>query len=344
MPNFAIMRCKKLTGMGNVAAALQHCYRDRETPNADQARTPDNEHLVNASTDQAMGALRDRLPEKRRKDAVLAIEYVMTASPAWWEKSEKMDENRFIRQSMSWLGAKYGLENIVAATVHRDELTPHISAFVVPITSDGRLSAKEFIGNKATMTQDQTRFAQAVSGLGLERGIEGSRATHQRVRTFYADLGREAITPAFTEDELKPQKVKGDTLVQKVFGAVESPYGVVERLNEKISHAVAPALASAAAARLERRRADEMQKTVLAKDKELKAVQERVERVERLFKGLTKTQAEQVYAMLVGFQQENQREIDDRAQRNARTEEQRRSQATAVQPPKNDRGRSGPSR
>ena len=36
---FAIMRAKKLNSMGTVAAALQHCYRDRETPNADQERT-----------------------------------------------------------------------------------------------------------------------------------------------------------------------------------------------------------------------------------------------------------------------------------------------------------------
>ncbi|KAA1877038.1 plasmid recombination enzyme, partial [Escherichia coli] len=34
MANYAIMRCKKLTGMGSVASALQHCYRERETPNA----------------------------------------------------------------------------------------------------------------------------------------------------------------------------------------------------------------------------------------------------------------------------------------------------------------------
>ena len=82
---FAIMRAKKLNSMGTVAAALQHCYRDRETPNADQERTPDNDHLAARSTDEAMGKLRERLPEKRRKDAVLAVEYVMSASPEWWQ-------------------------------------------------------------------------------------------------------------------------------------------------------------------------------------------------------------------------------------------------------------------
>ncbi|TRR75966.1 hypothetical protein DNP39_23515, partial [Salmonella enterica subsp. enterica serovar Panama] len=76
MANYAIMRCKKLTGMGSVASALQHCYRERETPNANAERTPENYCSVSKSTDQAMGRVRELLPEKRRKDAVLAVEYL----------------------------------------------------------------------------------------------------------------------------------------------------------------------------------------------------------------------------------------------------------------------------
>ncbi|WP_313809882.1 plasmid recombination protein, partial [Escherichia coli] len=87
MANYAIMRCKKLTGMGSVASALQHCYRERETPNADAERTPENHCSVSQSADEAMGKLRELLPEKRRKDAVLAVEYVMTASPEWWNEA-----------------------------------------------------------------------------------------------------------------------------------------------------------------------------------------------------------------------------------------------------------------
>ncbi|MBE3084567.1 plasmid recombination protein, partial [Escherichia coli] len=63
--------------------------------------------------------------------------------------------------------------------VHRDEATPHLSAFVVPLTQDGRLSAKEFIGGGAKKRGDQRTHAGSVKKLGLERGIEGSRAPHQ---------------------------------------------------------------------------------------------------------------------------------------------------------------------
>ncbi|MDR8284580.1 plasmid recombination enzyme, partial [Acinetobacter baumannii] len=82
-------------------------------------------------------------------------------------------------------------DRIVTASIHRDEATPHLSAFVVPLTQDGRLSAKEFIGGRDKMRADQTSFAEAVRALGLERGIEGSRATHQRVQSYYGAIERQ---------------------------------------------------------------------------------------------------------------------------------------------------------
>lgn len=92
---FAIMRAKKLNSMGTVAAALQHCYRDRETPNADQERTPDNDHLAARSTDEAMGKLRERL----------AVEYVMSASPEWWQTASADQQREFFKRSTEWLAA-----------------------------------------------------------------------------------------------------------------------------------------------------------------------------------------------------------------------------------------------
>ena len=202
---YAILRAKKLKTPGSVAAALQHNFRERETPNADSGLTPENEHHHSASTDQAMGLLRARLPAKHRKDAVLAVEYVMTASPAWFERATPELQHAFFERSLAWLRGKYGAENIVAATVQRDEKTPHLSAFVVPRTPDGRLSAKEFIGNRDRMRADQTSFAELVRDLGLERGIPGSRATHQRVAQHYAQISRTEPLPAITEADLVPR-------------------------------------------------------------------------------------------------------------------------------------------
>ncbi|WP_171499085.1 plasmid recombination protein, partial [Acinetobacter junii] len=80
--------------------------------------------------------IKNRLPEKTRKNAVLAIEYLITASPEWsgWQNKEK--EQEFVKRSVEWLQQKHGKENVIATSIHRDETTPHLIAYVVPI--DGR--------------------------------------------------------------------------------------------------------------------------------------------------------------------------------------------------------------
>ena len=54
----------------------------------------------------------------------------------WAKQSQKLAEDMF------------GKENIVRFTLHMDERTPHIHCVFVPITEDGRLSAKEILSRK----------------------------------------------------------------------------------------------------------------------------------------------------------------------------------------------------
>jgi len=184
----AIMRCAKLTRMGNVASSLQHCFRERETHNANSKLTHLNVHDAADSVDGAMGRLRTLLPEKRRKDAVLAVEYVMTASPEWWKSVSQEQQRDFFVQARDWIEDKYGADRVIVSTEHHDETTPHLSVFVVPLTQDGRLSAKEFVGSRGKLSADQTSFAKRVAHLGLERGVEGSKATHTKISQYYQAL------------------------------------------------------------------------------------------------------------------------------------------------------------
>ena len=206
---FAIMRCAKKSSMGAVARSLKHCFRELPTPNADPSRTGDNKSAFAKSTTEAMGKMRELLPEKRRKDAVIAVEYLMTASPEWWKTATTEQQETFFNRCVAWLGDKYGRENILVATIHRDETSPHLSAFVVPLTADKRLSAKEFIGNKTKMSEDQTTFADRMKDLGLQRGIKGSKAKHQTIREYYA-LANTALAPKTPEiDVPEPNLLEG---------------------------------------------------------------------------------------------------------------------------------------
>ena len=121
--SFAILRIQKLKSFADVGGSLSHNYRNRETLNADDARTHLNEHALIPTK------MYDRYSWsyswKRRKDAVLCIEHLITASPEWdgWGTEKKP---HFL-SSRKWLENKYGKNNVVSTTIHRDETTLTLS-------------------------------------------------------------------------------------------------------------------------------------------------------------------------------------------------------------------------
>lgn len=266
---FAIMRCKKLKAAGSVAAAFSHCFRERKTFNADENQTHLNVHFAATSVAEAKQKLADLLPTKRRKDAVLAVEYVMSASPHWWKQASPERQDEFFQKSLAWLAQKYGQDRIVVATVHRDETSPHLSAFVVPLTRDGRLSARDFLGERGQLSEDQTTYAEAVQELSLERGVRGSKAKHQSVKAFYAALekGSQGV-PQLTSEDVKP-KTRRRWLV---FRSREPQEAVLERLNTKLRVEVEPVAQIAATARFECSRAAQMHDLALHQGKQLQTL------------------------------------------------------------------------
>lgn len=304
--SYAIMRCTKLNSFGNVAASLQHCFRERETPNADPSQTPNNQHFAARSTNEAMGRLRAKLPAKRRKDAVLAVEYVMTASPQWWRSATAEQQQAFFQRAMNWLRDKYGADNIFAATVHHDETSPHLSAFVVPLTADGRLSAKEFIGDRRQMSADQSSFAAAVATLGLERGIIGSRAKHQTIRDYYAGLN--AAEKATHAVIISPQEVQPVVLKKGIFSNMEeTPEAVAERITRRVQSQVQEIAARASRSVQDGREIESLRVGI-------KKQQTQSERILGPLATFSKNQVAQVEELVAKIRQDNQRESDRKRQ------------------------------
>ena len=166
---------------------MKHAFREQDTPNADAERTPDNTHIGAQSVSEGMAAFRDRLPEKHRKDAVLAIEYLITASPEAMARMQPQERTAYFNDALKWLKQRHGGANVVYSGVHRDESTPHMYAYVVPLDeSTGRLNARRWLGGAKALSEMQTDFAANVGARhGLERGIKGSRAKHERVKRHY---------------------------------------------------------------------------------------------------------------------------------------------------------------
>jgi hypothetical protein len=181
-----ILRTEKLKTIGNIASSLSHNYRTRPTPNADPSRTVNNQHDLKTAG-QVLDGIKNRLPEKTRSNAVLCVEYLITMSPDWSGLGTEKEAD-FFKTSVEWLKQKHGAENVISTSIHRDETTPHLVAYVVPIDSQGKLNAREFLGGRAKLSKMQTDFHNEVKHLGLERGLEGSKAEHTTIREFYAEI------------------------------------------------------------------------------------------------------------------------------------------------------------
>lgn len=125
-----------------------------------------------------------------RKDAVKYQTHVLTGSHEQMKKifSDEKTAQRWIEKNRDWLEKQYGKENIVRFNLHLDEKTPHIQAVTVPLTSDGRLSAKEVMGNKMVMQLRQDSYAEAMKEFGLERGKRSTGIKHESAREFYGRM------------------------------------------------------------------------------------------------------------------------------------------------------------
>lgn len=196
---YCILRAKKLKGFGAVASSAMHTFRESDTPNADPARTNRNWHAGATTSAAVLAALRARLPKRRRKDAVLSIEYLVTASPEFFldaETQRPRTRSDYFNAALEFLRTKHGKENVICTSLHLDETTPHLIVYVVPINQKGSLSAKDFLGGREKLSQLQSAFHVNVGQqFGLERGIQGSSVSHQRVKTFYAEINQESSLP-----------------------------------------------------------------------------------------------------------------------------------------------------
>lgn len=187
---FAILRCAKIKNLGNMGASLQHTFRERETPNADPARIRDNTVLVGAEDSRGgLDAWRARAPEKIRANAVHGLEYFIGGSPGALNAMSREDQDAYFRRALDWLEERHGRENVLSAVIHRDEATPHMTVMTIPLDDRGRLNARALVGDRGKLSAMQTDFAERVGKPhGLERGVQGSRATHERVKSAYAHL------------------------------------------------------------------------------------------------------------------------------------------------------------
>ena len=296
---YAILRVQKLKDKGSIRRSLKHSFRTQDTPNADPERTPDNSHLFSHSVDHAMDNITKRLGTQKtiRKNAVLAVEYLVTGSPETINGKTRAEQDHYFQDAVQWLTEKHGAENVIYAGVHRDEQTPHLYAYVVPIDEKEKLNCRAFLGGSKMLNEMQTDFAKTV-GLkhGLERGIEGSKAKHQSIKKHYAAIQQSELrTMVVSPESIEPKILKKGIFTTEV----ESLGTVASRLTDTIENAYQKVTANASVSLQERRRANDLNTTMQNQRKQLTQARSP-------FHGLTKNQIKKVVELTEGMKLENQ--------------------------------------
>src|SRR6056297_1200319 len=152
---FAVLHIEK--GSGNATRLGSHIERKFNPSNADPDKSNLNRHLItgNNNLNQDIDERIKQSGAKVRKNSVKHLNIVLTGSHDKMKEIEADPERlqKWIDDNYKFLTEKYGKENIMRLSLHRDERTPHLHAVITPITKDNRLSAKQVVGNKNDLRQ-----------------------------------------------------------------------------------------------------------------------------------------------------------------------------------------------
>lgn len=137
-----------------------------------------------------------------RKDAIVMCQCLITSDNSFFNKMSDEEQNKFFEKAYKFICDKYGKQNIISATVHNDEKTPHIHVNFVPVTFDGRLCAKDLFTRKnLSMLHDEFYRFNQENGYNLERGE--SKETKQ----IHLNTEEYKLKTAYKNIELKKKNI-----------------------------------------------------------------------------------------------------------------------------------------
>lgn len=228
---YAFCHIEKIKSVKGMTDRYNHNLRVFDVANADPALLDQNSEPVDLMGKTYQRAFRDEITRLKiagakmsiRKDAVLGFEVMLTYS----REATSLNVEEWVARSVEWLQDTFNppdrkitfkhkdtgkivttdADNVKSVVVHMDESTPHIHAFIIPISPVGNLSAKYYTHGRDAMVSLQSGYAAKMSPLGLERGVQKSLVRHQDISSYYQRL-KKAVSA-----ELPPPE-PGETVEQ----------------------------------------------------------------------------------------------------------------------------------
>jgi len=241
----AILRFEK--HKGNPARPLEaHHERQKEkyasNPDIDTSRSKYNFHIVKPEG-RYYHFIQNRIEQagcRTRKDSTRFVDTLITASPEFFKGKTSKESAAFFQRAADFLIQRVGRENIVSAVVHMDEKTPHMHLTFVPLTEDNRLSAKDILGNRASLSkwQDDFHAYMVEKYINLERGESAFKTGRKHIPTRLfkqaVSLSKQAKAIEAVLDGINPinagkKKEEALALLKKWFPQMENFSGQLKK-------------------------------------------------------------------------------------------------------------------
>ena len=221
--SYAIFRVEPINKISDLAQIGSHNKREKKAyksnPDIDITKTNNNIDLVPLSEkyikgfynlakeyklehDKRMETMRDDRKKTFRQmvddsNNVVADELLFTSDLDFFKGMGKKQIKKWADTCMEFVynDLGYTKEQILHATLHMDEKTPHIHCVVVPLirkfdkrtnTKKWTISKKQYIKDKAHLSELQDKYYQRLidNGFNLERGIKNSDNEHISIKEF----------------------------------------------------------------------------------------------------------------------------------------------------------------
>ena len=221
--NYAIFRSEPIMTLPDLAQIGSHNKREKKAynsnPDIKKELSHNNIELVPLSDKYVKGFYNITLEYKKEHDERMKVmradrkktfnqmlnsskncvadELLFTASKEFFKDMDKDDIKKWADTCMEFVYQDLGYrkEQILHATVHMDEKTPHIHCVVVPLvkkldkrtnTERYTISKKQYIKDKIHLSELQDKYHKRLTekGYDLERGIKGSDNKHIKIKEY----------------------------------------------------------------------------------------------------------------------------------------------------------------
>ena len=201
-----ILRVQKVKSRLQITQAAEHNFRLRAQPNINVARTPLNKVMVNSldvdlekasDLQEKLTSFYKGLGIKERSDNVLMMEFVVSASPEFFDKKTPAQVEAWAKHQVDFFEKKFPGQ-VKIAVLHLDEKTPHLH-FMIGTEMESvkkyknqkgeffkkswSLNARRY--DKQFLIDLHTEHAKHNLKFGLKRGVKGSMRNHTSLKEFY---------------------------------------------------------------------------------------------------------------------------------------------------------------